>query len=76
MSAGSLSEVNVMSKQIMSKQKAIDKLRVSREISTDLLAPLGISLDGFLHYAQLSRENAESIVDALIRSWDNEQQSK
>lgn len=50
----------------MTKQQAIKRLTETRDISTAMLKPLGISMDSFLWLAQLSDERQRTITDKLI----------
>jgi len=50
----------------MTRAQAIAKLVETRELSTDLLDPLGISFEAWLHFAQLSSERAAEITAQLI----------
>lgn len=56
-------------KRKLTKEQAIVKLRETKELSTDLLEPLGISFESFLRFAQLSDARANAIVDKLIASY-------
>lgn len=50
----------------MTKEQAIARLIVTRELSTDLLEPLGISFEQWLQFSQLSKEQSAQIVSGLI----------
>jgi len=54
----------------MSKEEAIAKFKKTKQLSTDILEPLGISFDSFLQFAQLSYNNpkkADSILKQLAK---------
>lgn len=51
----------------MTRDQAIAKLRETRELSTALLAPLGIPFEFFLRFAQVpSGPQTEAVIDKLI----------
>jgi len=49
-----------------SRKKAIRELVRTRQLSTAMLAPLGISFESFLRFAQLPKERADEITEKLI----------
>ena len=50
----------------MTTEAAVAKLRETGDISTEMLAPLGISMDGFLRFAQYSAKQREAAVANLL----------
>lgn len=48
------------------KDKALAKLRETRILTTGMLAPLGLSLDAFLHYVQLPEAQQQRFVNLLL----------
>ena len=50
----------------MTRSEALMRLRDTRELSTGMLRPLGISFEAFLRYGQVSAETREKAVDALL----------
>lgn len=54
----------------MTKQQAITKLITTRELTTDLLKPLGIAFESFLMLAQ--RSDADVIVEKLVKQYEKQ----
>ena len=50
----------------MTKVQAITRLKKTRQLSTGMLKPFGISFESFLRFAQLSDERCEQLIDQLI----------
>jgi hypothetical protein len=50
----------------MTRQQAIQKLKSTRQLSTGMLAPLGISFESFLQFAQLPDAKCKELVEKLI----------
>ena len=53
--------------------KAIEKLKRTRDLSTGMLKPLNISFESFLKFAQLKYNNekqAQQIIDKLIEHFE------
>lgn len=53
----------------MTKSEAIAKLKATGQLSTDMLAPLGIPFESFLRLAQLPKSRADEIVEKLTQSY-------
>lgn len=56
--------------EAMSKEEAIAKFKKTKQLSTDILEPLGISFESFLKFAQLSHNDpkqADSILKQLAK---------
>ena len=51
----------------MTRDEALSQLRSTGEISTGMLAPLGLSMDQFLRYAQLPTHRQKAFVDVLLQ---------
>lgn len=51
-------------------KKALETLKKTRELSTNMLKPLNITMDSFLKFAKLSDEEADKMVDDLINLLD------
>ncbi len=50
----------------MTYNQALDTLKETRVLSTNLLSPLGIPFENFLRFAQLSTERQESLMTKMI----------
>ena len=50
----------------MTKEQALEKLRKTRILSTDLLKPLGVSMGNFLILGQITKKQSEQAIDGLI----------
>jgi hypothetical protein len=50
----------------MTKQKALNKLKESRVLSTDIIEPLDVLFESWLRFAQLSDDTAQQAIDKLI----------
>ena len=50
----------------MTRKQAIAELKRTKQISTGMLKPLGLSFEWFLRYAQLPKEQAEAILEKVI----------
>tara|TARA_B100000131_G_scaffold297778_1_gene316834 strand:- start:96 stop:308 length:213 start_codon:yes stop_codon:yes gene_type:complete len=50
----------------MTFAQALNALKETRTLSTNLLAPLGISFENFLRFAQVSSDRQEALLDKLI----------
>jgi hypothetical protein len=52
--------------------QALDKLKSSRQLSTDLLKPLGISMNQFLRYSQkpMSDAQEDEFISRLIAHFE------
>lgn len=53
----------------MTKNEAIQKLTETRELSTDLLEPLGIQFETFLRFGQLPKQRCDALIGMLIESY-------
>lgn len=54
-------------KKIMTKKKAKQILEETRELSTNLLKPLGLSFEVFLRYAQIKdKAEREKVIDRIL----------
>ena len=51
----------------MSFEQAFNELKLTKELSTDMLPALGVSFDHFLQYAQLPRAKRERAAERLIK---------
>ncbi len=56
----------------MNKREALDKLKSTRELSTNMLDPLGVTFEQFLRFAQLNTKTAEKAIDLLINRTEKE----
>lgn len=56
----------------MTRKEAIRELVKTRSLSTNLLAPLGISFESFLTLAQIPTEKANLIVEKFIAKLEKE----
>ena len=54
----------------MEKREAIQKLRESKTITTEILDPLGISFESFLSFAQKDKETRKEIIENLIKYFE------
>jgi len=54
-----------MPKKQMTREDAIAKLRATRQLSTDMLAPLGISFESFLRY-----DATPAVIDKMLAYFD------
>ena len=53
----------------MTKQKALEKLKETKELSTNMLKPLNISFESFLKYAQIGSEKKQKeTIEKLIKA--------
>ena len=51
----------------MTYEKAVKQLNNTRILSTDLLQPLGISMEAFLRLGQMSRHRQDLAIERLIK---------
>ena len=51
----------------MTKSQAINKLIYTKELTTAMLTPLGISFETFLKYAQLDKDKRRLYLKRLIK---------
>ena len=51
----------------MDKQSVLEQLKETRVIDTSMLKVIGMSLDVFLQYAQLSKEAQDRVVSKAIK---------
>ncbi len=54
-----------MRKHKMTREQAIERLKETRELTTDLLEPLGISFESFLRLAQ--HPDPQAIIEKFIQ---------
>ena len=54
----------------MKKITAMKKFLATRELSTELLKPLGISFESFLRFAQLPKEQADQLIASLVVKYE------
>ncbi len=54
----------------MTKVQAVNKLKTTKQLSTEMLRPLGITFEHFLRLAQLPKEKAEIIIDKMIEHFE------
>ena len=53
----------------MTKQQALEKLKETKELSTNMLNPLNISFESFLKYAQIGSEKKQKeTIEKLIKA--------
>ena len=52
----------------MTRTQALKKLNETRQLSTKMLKPLGISFEAFLRFAQLPDARADAIMAQLIEN--------
>ena len=57
-------------KKPMTKQQAIEQLRASRQLTTNLLKPLNISFESFLRLAQMADDDCVRLVEELLELLD------
>jgi hypothetical protein len=50
----------------MNFEQALDELKRTMDLSTEMLEPLGIPFDHFLHYCQMSSEQSRRAIYRLI----------
>lgn len=50
----------------LTRDQALEKLKQTKELSTDLLKPLGIPFEFFLQFAQRSNKQCATMVDQII----------
>ena len=50
----------------MTTKQALETLKATRKLRTNMLKPLGVTFEQFLRFAQLSPEVSERAVDMLI----------
>jgi len=50
------------------KKEALEKLKKTKVLTTDILEPLGISFESFLKLAQLSSKQVKDITAKLIKN--------
>lgn len=60
----------------MTKTEAIKQLVETRTVSTAMLKPLGFSFESFLRLAQLPKEQADKVIDDLIRYYTSDTQEQ
>jgi hypothetical protein len=56
----------------LTRDQALAKLKETRELSTGLLEPLGISFEAWLRFAQLPSERCAEITEQLITKLEKE----
>ena len=56
----------------MTKTDAMKKLVETRELSTDLLEPLGIRFESFLKLAQLPKAEADAVIEKIVKQYETE----
>jgi hypothetical protein len=61
------SETTGSAARAMTRDEAYSQLRRTGEISTGMLAPLGMSMDQFLRYAQLPTHRQKALVNVLLQ---------
>jgi len=54
------------------KKEALEKLKKTKVLTTDILEPLGISFESFLKLAQLSSKQVKDITAKLIKNIEKE----
>jgi hypothetical protein len=55
-----------MNNRKMTTEQAIKALKETRQLSTAMLEPLGISYESFLRFSQLPDKKADEIISGLI----------
>jgi len=56
----------LMKTKKMTTEEAIKTLKETRQLSTGMLEPLGISYESFLRFSQLPDKKADEIISGLI----------
>lgn len=59
----------------MTRADALARLKATRQLSTEMLDPLGIRFESFLRFSQLSDASAADIVTKLILKLESEARS-
>ena len=59
----------------MEKQEMLKELKETRSICISMLSAIGMSLDVFLQYAQLSKEGQDKVVSKAIQRLEKSIQS-
>ena len=59
----------------MEKQEMLKELKETRAICVSMLSAIGMSLDVFLQYAQLSKEGQDRVVSKAIQRLEKSIQS-
>ena len=55
----------------MTFQEALATLKAKRELSSELLQPLGLSMDFFLQYSQIAGDIRKKVLRNLIRKLES-----
>jgi len=54
----------------MEKQRVLKELKLTREISTDMLPVLGMPFEVFLQYAKMNEKSKQKIINKAIKKLD------
>jgi len=50
----------------MTKQKALNKLKETRVLSTDIIEPLDVLFESWLRFVKFAPERRQQLIDSLI----------